>query len=300
MSIPTHEIRQVLAHYDFGDLQKASRLSKGFANTNYKITTLQGDYLYRIFRQQDAEAIDYEMTVLSILKKYHFPAAFPYLKKDHTYTTQTPSGRVAIYEFIQGEEPEQNPETVTEIAQAVAKLNSIEHPFFKKRSNFINIQKCQALIPQFATAPFQYPDIFDLFKKETVTLLPYLQEPLPKGLIHSDVFTDNTLFKKNKLQALIDFEPVCYDHLLYEVCMTIHGFCYENNVLNTNLMAVFLDAYQSIRPLTDDEKRLLPYYLRWTAHGMASWHLQYDLIFSGNAKQLKRVKELQARVLALN
>lgn len=296
MTIPLAEITQILTNYNFGKLLQASSLSKGYANTNYKITTTTGDYLYRIFRQQSGSEIDYEMTVLSILKKHNFPAAFPYARKDGTYITETTEGTVAIYQFIEGHEPEANAETVTAIGKAVAQLNSIKDPYFFKRTNFINSQSCQHLITLFDTAPFQYPNIFSFFKKETEQILPYLNIPLPKGLIHSDVFTDNTIFKKNKLQAIIDFEPVCYGNLLFEVCMTVHGFCYQNNDLNTELMHTFLKAYQSVRPLTAQEMELFPYYLRWTAHGMASWHLEHSLIFTGSEKQLTRVKELQARV----
>ena len=224
MILPIKQIQEVLSNYNLGELLKAVHLKKGFANTNFKISTIKGHYLFRIYQQQEVKDIEYEMRVLEILRQSDFPAAYPFRRKDGSYMTKTTLGNVAIYQFIEGHEPEKNPRTVAAIGKTTARLNSLQHPYFDTRPNFINIQKCRTLIPLSKAAPFQYPSIFKLFKKETEALLPHLEIPLPKGLIHSDIFPDNTIFQGDELIALIDFEPVCADHLLFEVCMTIHGF----------------------------------------------------------------------------
>ena len=81
--------------------------------------------------------------------------------------------------------------------------------------------------------------------------------------------------------------------------MAINGFCFAENDINEILLTTFLKEYDKIRPLTEKEWKLLPYYIQWGAHGMISWHLRHYLMFKENPKQLKRVTELMNRVKRL-
>ena len=47
----------------------------------------------------------------------------------------------------------------------------------------------------------------------------------PKGWVHSDLFRDNTLFKGDELQGILDFFELNFDELLFDVAITINDFC---------------------------------------------------------------------------
>ena len=96
---------------------------------------------------------------------------------------------------------------------------------------------------------------------------------LPKGLIHGDAFPDNTVFRRGRLVALIDFEDSSVDNLVYEVAMAANGFCFPDNRLDTALLDALMGSYERLRPMTTDEHLALPYFLNWAAFRMASWHL---------------------------
>ena len=123
-------------------------------------------------------------------------------------------------------------------------------------------------------------------------------EQLPRGLVHADLFPENTIFQGGKLAAVIDFEECCIDSFLFDIGTAINGFCFVENQLEGELLACFLREYDSIRGLEENEKRLLPAAIRWGAHGQICWHL--DLLSARNyPRSLARTGELLTRLEAL-
>lgn len=287
-------LNRILNYYPFGNLVEYQMIHQGFANENYRIDTDKGTFLLRNCVEQDRESILQEMELMQLLKKVDFPAAFPVKRMDGTFLTELSDSRFVIYEFVEGTVPALNKQTVAEVASAVGRLNFLDFKGISKE-NTIRIDACRALVK---SSSFKiYPDcrIKDAFTFWTKNLSDKLNKVLPKGIIHGDVFPDNTFFKGNKLVALIDFEEFAVDTLLFDVGMTIQGFCYVNNHLKPELLSTFLENYQKRRKLIPEELESLPDYIRWTALGMAYWHFN-KLVSHDNPRQKKRVEELLERV----
>ena len=294
------QIKNGCDQFNLSGLQSAIPLSNGFANLNYKIRTDQGDFLYRVCLQQsDVELIHWEIELLLSLRQFDFPTAYMLASKEGDCLIDTDHGKVMIYEFKKGHKPLQNPNTVAEIAKVLARLNLFPDWDKFPRKNVINMDDSMGLIEKFKTAPVQYPEVYTYFEDQTLFLKAFVQKDLPKGIIHGDCFPDNTIFQGDSLVAIVDFEEACVDHLLMEIGMAINGFCFVNNQMDPILMNTFLKEYNNIRPLTQEELELFPYYIQWSAHGMISWHLRHYLMYKRNNKQVKRVMELMNRVKAL-
>lgn len=288
-------INSILSFYDFGNLSDYEMMEQGFANQNFRLDTDRGTFLLRNCVEQGRESIVQEMQLMKRLRLASFPTAYPVERMDGTFLTELPEGRFIFYDFILGEIPQLNKKTVAEIASAVATLNSLEGLEDIAKKNSINLEACLHLIESEAFKKYPFHNITRDFKNWTTELNQSLNESLPKGLIHGDVFPDNTFFKGNKLVAIIDFEEFAIDTLLFDVGMTIHGFCYINNYLDPVLFETFMESYQKIRKLSIEEKESLPVYIKWTALGMAFWHLN-KLVQKDNLQQRKRVEELLERV----
>ena len=235
------EVDVILQEYDLGSARSLERLRSGYANMNYRLEIGgqacdeekvsrhgrgNGKVLLRICREKSMNDIEYELKVMDRLRSVDFPAAYPIRRKDGGFISEHDLGLVVVYQFIEGNEPECNRDTVAEIARAVGELNSMEGWEDLQRKNALGIDLCHDVIAQFDDAPCQYPDIYKWFKEETAYLDPALGEELPKGLIHGDVFPDNTIFRGNSLLAILDWEEVCTDTLLIDVGVTINGFCF--------------------------------------------------------------------------
>ncbi|MEN7551065.1 homoserine kinase [Rapidithrix thailandica] len=292
----THEMNQVLSHYSIGKLITVSKIAVGYANQNYIIQTHQGKYLYRIVGLQPHNVIQYELQVLNKLKTVRFPTAYPIVKDDGEYICETSHGNVVIYEFVEGETPEIKENTAQQIGETLARLSRFPDWQQFEKKNAMNIDLCEGLIDEFAQAKHSYPEIFAFFKRETRYLFPYLEQPVPMGFVHGDIFPDKVIFKDGKLKAIVDFEEVCTDHLLVDIGIAINGFCIRQNTLDEHLLKAFLTAYNQERRISEEEFVLLPYYIEWGAFAMVYWHLRNDLLHQANRRQLARVEELVSRI----
>lgn len=90
---------------------------------------------------------------------------------------------------------------------------------------------------------------------------------LPCGLIHGDLFRDNTLFSGDALSGILDFSECCTDEYVLDIAITLNDFCsdWPNVSLNLEKYTDFLAGYQQVRALTVQEKAALPVYLAMAA-----------------------------------
>ena len=292
---PQQLIERILTYYNAGTLQSFERLKQGFANENYKIVTDKGKFLFRVHKQQSPENVEKEHALLAVLKRKAFPAAFPVKDKSGNTWREVEGNNVSLYDFVEGKIPVLCPETVAEAARTLARLHTLDTAGVPPKTNSTHPEKVAQTLPLFSSARNLLPDIYKQFSVAWETLSPSLNETLPSGIIHSDLFPDNTLFEGNRLKAVIDFEEYAIGPLLFDVAMAINGFCFKNNQLNGKWLDAFLKAYNQKRPLTPQEEKLLPVYIRWAALAMASWHLRFHLIHRPDTKQEKRVRELLER-----
>ena len=293
------EAQALARDYGLGEVVSLRPLPEGYANTNYALETASGTFLYRICRQKSEGDLAAELAVLERLEEKGFRAAYPIRRDDGDFISTTPSGTVVLYSYIEGEEPRLTPGTAGEAARALAELHGIEPPESFDRDNFVRIEASQELASRFGDSVHGDRAILGRFLEETARLRGLLgAEPLPRGLIHADLFPANTIFREDRLEAIIDFEECCIDSFLFDVGTAINGFCFVDNTLEPALLGRFLRDYNSVRPFNKTERRLLGAAIHWGAHGQICRHL--DLL-SGrkNSRSQGRVHELLDRLEAL-
>ena len=90
---------------------------------------------------------------------------------------------------------------------------------------------------------------------------------LPQGLIHGDVFRDNTLFMGDRLSGMLDFSECCHDDYLLDIAITLNDFGsdWPRVTLDQDKAIAFIQAYQTVRALTPAETTALPIYLAMAA-----------------------------------
>ena len=292
------EIFRILQSYNVGNLRSFEELSPGFANRSFRLRTDRGVFLFRWILEKGRQDIHHEIELLNSLKTVKYPAAYPISRIDGDYISSLAEGHVVIYDFISGEHPIEDKPPALEIGNAVGWLSTLKPPADFRHRNTINLDVCIALSNDLGDTPNQLPDIFEHFIEQTQYLENRIGLGLPEGLIHADIFPDNTIFQGEKLQAIIDFEEACWDELLFDLAMTINGFCFPMNELSYPILDSLILGYSQKRKLSPEEWLALPIYIQWTAHGMLSWHLQ-RLSQVPNARQERRVRELMNRVSTL-
>ena len=82
---------------------------------------------------------------------------------------------------------------------------------------------------------------------------------LPSGLVHGDVFRDNTLFDGARLCAVIDFHHTARGPLLFDLAVVANDWCCdEMGRFDGDRMRVLIASYNGMRELTREERWLWP------------------------------------------
>jgi homoserine kinase type II len=286
--------------YITGRFFSAEPISSGFANKNYKLITERGPFLCRLVLQKSIDKLEEEIELLLFLKSRNFPAAYPVSRMDGSYITLLDDGTpLVLYNFLAGEEPLPNPVTAAGIGNAAGQLNSIPSEKWSDRKNDLSLEKCREVINQSAAADSRLSPMLDEFAIETEALSDALATDLPAGLVHGDLYPDNTIFLGNELLGILDFEEFCVDTLLFDVGNAVQGFCYPGKELDLSCFTALLKAYHSQRPFAKTESEMVPWYIRWGALSQISWHLRYGLLSRFNERQFNRVTELMQRIVQL-
>jgi homoserine kinase type II len=100
---------------------------------------------------------------------------------------------------------------------------------------------------------------------------------LPRGLIHGDLFRDNTLFDGGAVSGILDFSETAEDFLLLDVAITMNDFCraWPAITLRQPSVRAFMSGYEAVRPLTPAEREALPLFLAVAA--MRFWLSRLDI-----------------------
>ena len=272
------------------------RMPCGYANANYRLETENGVFLLRHCLLQDRVAVEYELNVLDHLRGCGFPvpAALRFAGGER-WIAAPGDTHVVLLDWLDGIHPRPDRSNVAIIAGALARLHNLPPPagHWWHRQNPLGMGAVTRLAAELGPRP---AGMYRFFVEEFAELRDPISTPLPCGLIHGDVFTDNTLFRDDgELLALLDFQDANEDALLFDLAMTIHGFCFPEEEWSPDLATVLVDRYDAERPLTGTERELLPSYLRWCPLTMMGWHLE-QLLRRPDEGNENRAAEFQRRI----
>lgn len=294
----TVDLAKIANHFGLGPYLSSSELLGGYANKNYHLITEKGHFLLRLCNQQPLECLNYELRLMKILKEHDFPTAYPLSATTGDFIHFQDKSIFMLYEFKAGREPSPNTKTADEIGAAVGQLSTVsDFDHLRDKINTLDQLHTANLIDQFSRAKNPITDIFDFIERYANRFNTINMANLPEGFVHGDMFTNNTIFDEDdNLIAIVDFEEACIDHLLLDIGMTINGFCFIKNQLDTDLLISFLTSYQTYRKLTSSEVCLLLPFIQFAAFSMLCWHMRFCLVDIPNEKQEIRIRELMERI----
>ena len=273
-TLSSEEIADIVSHYAIGKPLECEGISGGFGNSNYKLTTTHGKYLLKICDEKSLEELQIQNTLLEHLREHAYPTVYPIINKNGDVLNITSKYYVLIYPFLVGRTPKPSPCVLSQIGEALAKLHCIP-PLDVLPSFPMGIVHITPFLKDVHTTEFASHPFVIWLQSELEWIVPELEKPLPTGLLHGDLFLDNTLFDGNQMVAILDFEEGCHDTFLIDVGMTIIGCCYtDEHELKLDSLQSFLDAYNGLRSLSDAEWQCLDCYVYYAAIAIAFWRFR--------------------------
>jgi homoserine kinase type II len=263
--IEQDELIEFLKAYDLGDLVEYKGISAGVSNTNFFVTTELGRYVLTLFEKESHDELPFFIDLMAHLADHGIPSAHPIADERGVYLQTLKEKPAVLVQRLQGAYPESpNLQQCHAIGAGLGSMHKAACHFTPRRAN----GRGPAWWRQTAEEVMPHLDAEDaaLLEDEVRFQLQHRHDELPRGIIHADLFRDNTLFEDNRLSGIIDFYYACYDVMLYDVAITANDWCTDDEgVLDMPRLQAMLGAYHENRPLLPAEQDAWPVMLRAAA-----------------------------------
>lgn len=250
-------------------LIKSQAIQSGIENSNYFVQTDDGrEFVLTLFEELNAQDAAFLAPLLQYLHQSGILVAAPLVAQNDQSLLMLNDKPAQMAPRIQGQHPEQvTSKQAQEMGLQLAKLHLALKKYPLKRTNNHGAAwwKKEASKARSSMSAIEQLVLDTVLTDFEETIEDF--EDLPKGLIHGDLFRDNTLFEGDKLNAILDFSETSKDFWLLDIAITLNDFCsdWPNVNLNQDLYQAFLMGYQTIRQLTEDEQEVLPTFLAMAA-----------------------------------
>jgi homoserine kinase type II len=273
--ISDDELEAFVARYDIGHVVGCKGIAEGVENSNYLLQTTKGPFILTLYeRRVNPADLPFFLGLMEHLSRTGLKCPLPVPDREGQ-ALQTLCGKpAAIISFLQGMWPRRiAPWHCAELGKALAQMHVGGMSYDLKRDNSLSVRGWRELYERIAPDAAEnvekglHADLareLDTLEKAWPTLMP--EASLPAGIIHADLFPDNVFFLDNACSGLIDFYFACTDFLAYDVAICMNAWCFEpGDDFNVTKANHLLANYQSLRKLSDAEKKALPLLARGAA-----------------------------------
>ena len=267
--VTAEELSAFLAGYDIGELRAYKGIAEGVENSNFLVHTSRGNFILTLYEKRVAvEDLPFFLGLMEHLASRGINC--PHVVQNRSgQLLGTVAGRpAAIITFLDGmwiRRPSAG--HCAELGNALVRLHRAGLDFPATRANTLSVEGWRPLFESCSARVHEVQrDLKTLIESELGALEAHWPRDLPQGVIHADLFPDNVFFLGDKLSGLIDFYFACTDSLAYDVAICLNAWCFEmdgsyNVTKGRNLLA----AYAAVRPLSANERQVLPLLARGAA-----------------------------------
>ncbi|MBC7711735.1 MAG: phosphotransferase [Rhizobacter sp.] len=259
--ISLQDAEEILKLYGRSQVLKCTPLSLGISNSNYRVDLENEVVLLKISNDKNQEQLADEQAILVYLKERNYPYSLkphPLTNGNFIYSYGQYFG--VLYPFVQGIPPGPSDYTCQEVGRAIAELHSIKHDSQKLKSlrghEAVGFGPKEILdYTETKSCPADFKAIFNQLFPDKLAGFKAAQFEL--GVIHGDLYYDNTLFDHNKISTVLDFEQAGIGEYILDLGISISGTCLEKGRIITPLVNSYLVGYESVRPLNAIELKFL-------------------------------------------
>ena len=263
--ITQQELEEFLKNYSLGTLISFEGINAGIENTNYFVTTENGEFVLTIFEHIGFEVLPYYLNLMAHLSDHGMPTAHPIADLVGNYVHELKDKPAAIVRRLEGKNVFTPTSAHCEIVgHALAQMHVVGNSFNEELKNPRGIswsdQTAKRVLERLSSEDQR------ILLEEIKYRKHEQPKDLPQGVIHADLFRDNVMFKRNALTGIIDFYYACNDYLLYDLAITVNDWCIQvDGELDIDLYTALIDAYRVIREFDAHEYGAWQYMLRAAA-----------------------------------
>lgn len=281
------DIQSFLDGYSLPPLGGFAPIKGGIENSNYFVTLVDGhELVLTLFEELGAAEAAFLGPLLDHLEAGGVPVATPLKDRAGRYLGQLRDKPAQLARKLPGRHPETpGLAECRAMGATLAHLHVALRDYPLARANSHGADWWEGLARRWQPRlPADDAELLALLLARHATACARHPD-LPQGLIHGDLFRDNTLFVGDTVTAVLDFSETGRDHLLLDIAITANDFCraWPAHHPDAGRRRAFLDGYESVRPLTDGEHAALPVFLAVAA--MRFWLSRLDINARNTAEQ---------------
>jgi homoserine kinase type II len=237
------DARDLLRRMSLGSLKELRGIQGGIENTNYFLTTDQGEWVLTLFERLTAEQLPFYLYLMKHLAQAGIPVPDP--------QAEARSGDILL-------------RVCGKPASIVNRLPGRDYE--RQQPNLRSLPWWNETVP--TVIPHIDAPTADLLRSELAFQNHVAASPahaaLPRGPVHADLFRDNVMFEGERLTGFFDFYFAGVDSWLFDLAVCLNDWCIElaTGAHDAARAQAMIDAYQSVRPLTAAERELFNPMLR--------------------------------------
>lgn len=261
------EASDLLRRLQLGTLTDLRGIEGGIENTNYFATTDQGEYVLTLFERLSAAQLPFYLHLMKHLAHAGIPVPDPQADQDGDILHTVAGKPAAVVNKLRGKSQlAPQPVHCAALGTLLARMHLAGRDFDRRQPNLRGLAWWNETVP--VVLPHLDAGQAALLQSELAyqnhVAASSAYAALPRGPVHADLFRDNAMFDGEELTGFFDFYFAGVDTWLFDLAVCLNDWCIDlaTGANDAARATALLQAYQAVRPLSSDERALLPAMLR--------------------------------------
>ncbi|MDR2129124.1 MAG: homoserine kinase [Burkholderiaceae bacterium] len=273
--VSQEEAAALMARLGLGQLTALRGIEGGIENTNYFVTTDQGQWVLTLFERLTHAQLPFYLRLMKHLARRGIAVPEPQAKPPEMLRgpqeddlLHTVAGKpAAVVNRLRGaSELEPTPAHCAAVGAALARAHLAARDFEGRQPNLRGLPWWNETVP--AVLPFLDAPQAALITSELAyqnhVAASSASAALPRGAVHADLFRDNVMFGGTRAQPVLtgffDYYFAGVDTWLFDLAVALNDWAVDwaTGRADAQRTQAMLQAYESQRRLGAAERRLLP------------------------------------------
>ncbi len=261
------QAQDLLYRLNLGELSALRGIEGGIENTNYFVSTDQGEYVLTLFERLTHEQLPFYLHLMKHLAGEGIPVPDPAADRSGDVLHTLCGKPAAVVNKLAGKS-QLAPQAVhcAAVGDMLARMHLAAAHYPRQQPNLRGLPWWNETVP--VVLPHLDEAQAALIRSELAyqnhVASSSLYAALPRGPVHADLFRDNVMFEGERLTGFFDFYFAGVDAWLFDLAVCLNDWCitHADGQHEARRAHAMLEAYQKVRPLSAAERALLPAMLR--------------------------------------
>ena len=270
IDVGVDEANELLNQAGLASVNTMEILQGGWDNTNILLTlTDASKVVLKVWNANTIEEVRRVVARHCHLDGHGIPTAVPIEFLDGELVVEKEGMAWTILPFVEGGMLGTDEESLKSLGQTLARLQQIPTADCFPNDYRMGWSLFEEMF-EIADDTNSWSDFLISLKKESESLRNQIPANLPQGILHGDLFPDNVI-GDGSVAAILDLEEAFFGPCAFDLMMAFVGFGWNDEEPMHERWNALSEGYESVRPLSQEEKLALPALHRYATLSIAAW-----------------------------